>query len=354
VKPDIVTYGKSIRGSSLKNGCRQLSGTSMASPVVTGSIALLLSSLRHRSDHHPSHNMGINGNGHKESRATIINPASIKQILIESAVPIEGASIFEQGSGRLNLRGAYNTLQSYKPHASVIPSSLDLTSCPYMWPWCSQELYYTAIPLLVNLTVLNGMSVSGRLAAVPLWTPHNTPSSILDVHFTYSELLWPWTGYVGVSIRVQRSVTTKFIASGVISFVVLGEEPHQQSSVNVTLRVAVIPTPSRSRRILWDQYHNMRYPSGYFPRDNLEEISDVLDWNGDHLHTNFRDIYDGLRAKGYYLEVIGHDLTCFDASLYGTLLIVDPEEVALPSLLPLDHSFIYNLSICLLWLIGVF
>lgn len=31
-------------------------------------------------------------------------------------------------------------------------------------------------------------------------------------------------------------------------------------------------------------------------------------------------------AKGYHMEVLGHDYTCFDASLYGTLLIVDPEE----------------------------
>ena len=33
-----------------------------------------------------------------------------------------------------------------------------------------------------------------------------------------------------------------------------------------------------SKRLLWDQYHNLRYPSGYFPRDNLKMRNDPLDW----------------------------------------------------------------------------
>ena len=43
VKPDLVTYGSGVRGSALKSGCRTLSGTSVASPVVAGAVALLAS-----------------------------------------------------------------------------------------------------------------------------------------------------------------------------------------------------------------------------------------------------------------------------------------------------------------------
>lgn len=43
VKPDLVTYGSGVRGSALKGGCRTLSGTSVASPVVAGAVALLAS-----------------------------------------------------------------------------------------------------------------------------------------------------------------------------------------------------------------------------------------------------------------------------------------------------------------------
>ena len=30
--------------------------------------------------------------------------------------------------------------------------------------------------------------------------------------------------------------------------------------------------------------------------------------------------------SGYFVEVLGSHFSCFDASKYGTLLIVDPEE----------------------------
>jgi len=39
----------------------------------------------------------------------------------------------------------------------------------------------------------------------------------------------------------------------------------------------------RKHRLLWDQFHNLRYPPGYFPRDNLRMKNDPLDWNGDHV-----------------------------------------------------------------------
>ena len=44
-KPDIVTYGHLVRGSdkASSGGCRSLSGTSVASPVVAGAVSLLLS-----------------------------------------------------------------------------------------------------------------------------------------------------------------------------------------------------------------------------------------------------------------------------------------------------------------------
>ena len=60
LKPDIVTYGSAVRGSNLRKGCRQLSGTSVASPVVAGAVALLYSGVMHR--------------------GAVINPASMKQV----------------------------------------------------------------------------------------------------------------------------------------------------------------------------------------------------------------------------------------------------------------------------------
>ena len=58
--------------------------------------------------------------------------------------------------------------------------------------------------------------------------------------------------------------------------------------------------------------------------------NDPLDWNGDHIHTNFRDMYASLRSAGYFVEVLGSPFTCFDANQYGALLMVDLEDEFFP------------------------
>uniref|UniRef100_A0A183DSL2 Aamy domain-containing protein n=1 Tax=Gongylonema pulchrum TaxID=637853 RepID=A0A183DSL2_9BILA len=96
------------------------------------------------------------------------------------------------------------------------------------------------------------------------------------------------------------------------------------------LRVRIIPTPPKSQRLLWDQYRNMRYPPGYFPRDDLRDKANILDWNADHPHTNFKALYQHLRSSGYYIEVLGEPLTCVDLSYYSVYLLVDPEDEFFP------------------------
>lgn len=60
----------------------------------------------------------------------------------------------------------------------------------------------------------------------------------------------------------------------------------QTSTVKLPIKVKIIPTPPRSKRVLWDQYHNLRYPPGYFPRDNLRMKNDPLDWYLSHVLLN--------------------------------------------------------------------
>lgn len=313
MKPDIVTYGAGVRGSSLKGGCRSLSGTSVASPVVAGAISLLISSVLHKKIQ--------------------INPASVKQALISSAVRVPDANMFEQGHGKLDLIKAYRVLSAYTPHASASPSYIDLTECPYMWPYCTQPIYYGALPTLVNITILNGMGVSGRIKGQPIWEPFKGDNGqYIEVAFSYSENLWPWAGYFAVHITASKDAADwEGVAKGIITLNVTspakaeGEE-EQISTVSIPLKVKIIPTPPRNKRILWDQFHNLRYPSGYFPRDNLNIKSDPLDWNADHVHTNYRDLYQHLRKQGYFVEVLGTPFTCFDAKEYGVLMLTDLEE----------------------------
>ncbi|XP_035678270.1 membrane-bound transcription factor site-1 protease-like isoform X1 [Branchiostoma floridae] len=317
VKPDIVTYGSGVRGSGLKSGCRTLSGTSVASPVVAGAVTLLASAVIHR--------------------IPMVNPASMKQALMASARRLPGVNMFEQGHGKLDLLKAYQVLNSYKPQASLSPSYIDLTDCPYMWPYCTQPIYYGGMPTIVNVTILNGMGVTGRIVDKPIWQPY-TPQNgdYIEVAFSYSNVLWPWSGYLAVSITAaKKAAKWDGIAQGQVTLTVSsppeeGEKEERTSTVKLPVRVKVVPTPPRSKRVLWDQYHNLRYPPGYFPRDNLRMKNDPLDWNGDHPHTNFKDTYQHLRNAGYYVEILGAPLTCFDANQYGTLLIVDSEEEFFP------------------------
>lgn len=35
---------------------------------------------------------------------------------------------------------------------SLSPAYIDLTECPYMWPYCTQPLYYSGMPTIVNVS----------------------------------------------------------------------------------------------------------------------------------------------------------------------------------------------------------
>ena len=94
----MVTYGSGVRGSALHGGCRSLSGTSVASPVVAGAVALLAGAV------HYAH----------------VNPASMKQALLSSARKLPGVNMFEQGHGKLDLLRAFHELNTYQPHARYV------------------------------------------------------------------------------------------------------------------------------------------------------------------------------------------------------------------------------------------
>jgi membrane-bound transcription factor site-1 protease len=56
-------------------------------------------------------------------------------------------------------------------------------------------------------------------------------------------------------------------------------------------------------------------------------VENVLDWNGDHPHTNFKDLFNFLVGRGYFVEILGSDYSCVDPTNYGTVMFVDTEDV---------------------------
>ncbi|XP_078431783.1 SITE-1 protease isoform X2 [Wolffia australiana] len=314
VKPDVVAYGREIMGSKISTGCKSLSGTSVASPVVAGAVCLLVSIFP------------------ESSRKLILNPASMKQALVEGAFKLPGPNIFEQGAGRLDLLNSYEILKSYQPRTSIFPSVLDFTDCPYSWPFCRQPLYAGAMPVVFNATILNGVGVLGHVTSPPTWHPSDEVGNILDIRFSYSDVIWPWTGFLAIHIQVKEEAALFSntiegdITVGITTPAPAAGGPPRASACTLKLRLQVVPTPPRWRRLLWDQFHSIKYPPGYVPRDSLDVRSDILDWHGDHLHTNFHAMFDMLRDAGFFVEVLGSPLTCFDAARYGAVLIADAEE----------------------------
>ena len=86
------------------------------------------------------------------------------------------------------------------------------------------------------------------------------------------------------------------------------------------------PTPERSRRILFDQFHSLKYPeNGYILRDSLLNADYPYEWNGDHLFTNFVQLHQRLTESGFFVEMLTETYSCFDALNYKVLLILDIE-----------------------------
>lgn len=420
VKPDIVAYARSLVAPSHRSPdkCKRLSGTSVASPVVAGAIALLTSivppSRRHR----------------------VVNPASIKRVLAQSAHWLPYASVYEQGAGLLDVKDAAvemeridkeflaldpvteltlnfatralrswrtsvqnssdtevalesdletkhsdkyddreylemndenigdtdrptrnrgrgqssstratrpksrrqlsSSSRSYRvpstqagPSASFFPPFYDLrtASCSYMWPHCAQPLFEGGMPIHLNVTILNPGGVEGHVSSV-VWVPARN-GNLLRVVVTRPERFWPWSAGMGIHISVIEGPYEPVDVEGVLQVRVVAVHEKTHSDIELPIKASIVPPPPREKRLLWDMYHSVRYPPGYVPRDSLTEAKDMLDWLGDHPHTNFHTFFRELVLAGFTVDILDQPLSCIGlkrAQEYGGILVLDSED----------------------------
>lgn len=308
---DVVTHGE-FWGAAPGGGCQHQWGTSVACPVIVGVLALLLSAL-------PA-----------SQRARLRSPAAVKQVLALGASRLPGASVFEQGMGALNVDATAAAMRTFVPHVSVMPPALNLSDCPYAWPYCEQPLHHGALPLGLNLTVLNSRCPYGHLTEPPRWVASSyqqdqtsrarhgdsNARDFLIVEFATSEELAPWSGcayalppprrcsasplppnrltrppsrrrsFVGVRLSVAeaaaawqgevRGTVELHVANGRRNGVLpsagaSGECGKGVEIVRVPLSVRVVSAPPRHKRLLFDVYHSSAYPNGFFPNDDIEQ-----------------------------------------------------------------------------------
>ena len=84
-------------------------------------------------------------------------------------------------------------------------------------------------------------------------------------------MLWPWSGYLAISISATKKASAfDGVAEGHVELIVTspsykGAAPGDhdgESTLKLHVKVRIIPTPPREKRILWDQFHNLEYPAG--------------------------------------------------------------------------------------------
>jgi membrane-bound transcription factor site-1 protease len=94
------------------------------------------------------------------------------------------------------------------------------------------------------------------------------------VSVEHQAVVWPWSGWFAVRVAVADAAATfEGVVRGRVTCRVSAVDAQgvfRAQLLELPLAVRVVPTPPRQRRLLWDQFHSINYPSGYFPRDNLK------------------------------------------------------------------------------------
>ena len=92
---------------------------------------------------------------------------------------------------------------------------------------------------------------------------------ILQISISNSPVLYPWSGYMSIHMSVSKSAANwDGFVRGHVSIelqsaaMVNGTKTFHKSVLRLPMNVQIIPKPPRDKRVLWDQFHNLRYPKG--------------------------------------------------------------------------------------------
>ncbi|OAF69513.1 hypothetical protein A3Q56_02734 [Intoshia linei] len=345
VKPDVVTFGECIFSLVIKNGkyqCTSKNGTSFTAPVITSIISLAISAYSKNSINYLSQYCNFNNIVSPELFNKlkcvnfIFNAAFAKQLLISSAKKLDNYSMFEQGAGLVVPNQVIDALLTMEPHISAFPNIIDWLGCPYYWPFCSQPLYYSSQTVIVNITIINSISIKSKIYNYDVKNVQN--GQYLDVKVKHSSEIYPYFGYLSMEIQINQNITSVLIETEVVVCIEgiyvsssdYSTDTNYRRNITISLKIQTVETPPRSKRILIDQYHQISYPNYNIPSDHFDfssnDNSDIFDSFCDHIHTNFKGFYGYLRGNGYYVESFYQKKINFNPQLYSVLILIDVER----------------------------
>ena len=84
--------------------------------------------------------------------------------------------------------------------------------------------------IVFSLYLFLGMSVTGKIIGQPIWHSYKSQNGeLLDMAFEYSDLIWPWSGYLAVYVMVsEQGKNFEGIAQGHISLII--ESPMEEGN----------------------------------------------------------------------------------------------------------------------------
>ena len=146
-------------------------------------------------------------------------------------------------------------------------------------------------------------------------------------------LIWPYFANMRAEIGTGSSEVCKQLVMRDLSFEVKlhikNKDSNETKEARFEFMFDLIRTPDRKKRLLFDQFHSLKYPdNGFIMRDSLNpSYAQPYEWTGDHMFTNYVQLHQRLTEYGgYFVETLTDPFTCFDASNYGALLLLDPED----------------------------
>ena len=154
------------------------------------------------------------------------------------------------------------------------------------------------MPFAVNFTVFNSFSIHSKLKTATFYPTNNVQPDMLQLSYKPSTVFYPYSGYFSLLFEVLKPINITTIITGKIVLVFEFFDSIQLSSktsVQIPIKIKVIRTPDKSKRILFDQFHSISYPILHIPIDDLSktEVKSPLDWTGDSLLSNFQNLYLG-------------------------------------------------------------
>lgn len=258
----------------------------------------------------------------------------MKLMAYESSEVLGDFSVFDQGAGLFSFDKMLGFIEDLSSDQSpmLFPNNIDLTlSNGYSYPLSLQEIIPSPLPFMLNFSFVHPWTPNYSIESVK-WTIDSDLGEFCEIHFGFDIANNAFTTFLSMKLFLEENNILQHKSSSetvklTLKIGTISPDSQKKWKTKATVRLSLASSPPKQKRILFDQFHNLFYPTnGYLPRDSLSNYEVPFDWLGDHPFTNYHELFKKTRELGFYLEVFHFPIYCLDLSSFGILMILDPED----------------------------